>query len=692
MSPKHQEALAHLYFSLSGSNRFVLLTGEVGTGKTTLCRGLLDELPEDVDMALILNPRISSVELLAAICDELGVDYPRDSPRIRPLVDRLTQYLLDASERGRRTFVIIDEAQNLDVDVLEEVRLLTNIETSTDKLLQIILVGQPELRDKLALPELRQLSQRITARYHLAELGPSEIEAYLRHRLSVVGCSRRLFDSGAIKALYKASGGVPRLINSIADRALTGAFVQELDMVNKRTVRQAAREILGERDRNEVPHVRLALISLLVMLVSAGASYLVLNHWWQSFNTNSDVMASTPPEQGEVAVTLQAPMAQRAEDPSDATPVDAAKGTPADAMGKPDEAVQPVVIESAEIANQGGAGFSDQVADQVVDQVVDQGPTEALAVEASPVDIQTEPGSEMAASFEPTASVKAAASSIDEQSMPESLDETPRPTETQSAAVLDLAHGDIEQRNSDADVGESWTTAETEQWPDDGADPEPGKSIGASQADTEVNDSDLMTPPTMSEAASNAVDTPEIALASDDLLTLTQGRSTAPVSNAVPSEDETPVVPNNKDPVQSSTPLVSVDEPPEASELANAQAPQASALGKSEIVGGAYDWGVRRLFEHWGHSYEETKGLTFCAKAGSVGLRCREDDKAKPAVVASSYPQLIGLSGLPENQAFAVFTWLGSSGAVLETPHGLRELSAEDVAELQLTGFLLLWR
>ncbi|HET97765.1 MAG TPA: AAA family ATPase, partial [Desulfurivibrio alkaliphilus] len=245
LSERHREALAHLLYGAGEGGGFVLLTGEVGTGKTTLCRSLLEQLPADVDLALILNPKLDAVELVAAICDELKIPYPAGSASLKVLVAALNDYLLQNHAAGRRTVLIIDEAQNLAPEVLEQVRLLTNLETAEIKLLQIVLIGQPELRELLQSDELRQLAQRITARYHLDPLDRAESVAYVRHRLQVAGVERPLFSAAALKALYRLSGGVPRLINVIADRALLGAYVEERNLVDEAILRRAAREVLA---------------------------------------------------------------------------------------------------------------------------------------------------------------------------------------------------------------------------------------------------------------------------------------------------------------------------------------------------------------------------------------------------------------------------------------------------------------
>lgn len=246
MSRRHREALAHLLYGVGQGGGFVQLTGEVGTGKTTICRCLLEQVPDHVDVALILNPRVNAVELLASLCDELGIRYAADTTSLKTLTDLLNAHLLEAHARGRRTVLIIDEAQNLDPDALEQVRLLTNLETTREKLLQIVLIGQPELRELLAREDLRQLAQRITARYHLEPIAREETAAYIRHRLQVCGAAADLFTEGAIDRVQQISGGVPRLINVLCDRAMLGAFVENQRQVDAGIVDRAAREVLPE--------------------------------------------------------------------------------------------------------------------------------------------------------------------------------------------------------------------------------------------------------------------------------------------------------------------------------------------------------------------------------------------------------------------------------------------------------------
>jgi len=245
MSKRHREGLAHLFYGVQQPGGFVQLTGDIGSGKTTLCRCLVKQLPPETDIALILNPRLTVIELLATVCDELGVSYPPEAASIKVFVDALNERLLESHTRNRRTVLIIDEAQNLDEDVLEQIRLLTNLETSKDKLLQIILIGQPELLAVLKRRKLRQLAQRITARYHLIALTRQETRAYIQHRLLVAGRRDPLFTNRAMRSVYRLSGGIPRAINIICDRALLGAYASDKQRISAGIVRRAARETSG---------------------------------------------------------------------------------------------------------------------------------------------------------------------------------------------------------------------------------------------------------------------------------------------------------------------------------------------------------------------------------------------------------------------------------------------------------------
>ncbi len=228
LSERHAEALAHLLYGINESGGFIQLTGEVGTGKTTVVRTLLSRVPHHADVAVILNPRVTPVEFLLTICEELGLGVDEaDRDSVKEMVDALNRRLLSAHAEGRRVIVIVDEAQNLSAEVLEQVRLLTNLETPTQKLLQIILIGQPELRELLDRTDLRQLAQRITGRYHLKPLSREETQQYVRHRLRVAGAAGEIFTPAALREVHRLSAGIPRVINVCCDRALLGAYTQE---------------------------------------------------------------------------------------------------------------------------------------------------------------------------------------------------------------------------------------------------------------------------------------------------------------------------------------------------------------------------------------------------------------------------------------------------------------------------------
>jgi general secretion pathway protein A len=288
MSQRHRDALAHLLYGVSGGGGFILLTGEVGTGKTTVNRCLLEQLPDTTDLAIILNPALSAVELLATACDELKIDYPRGTQSLKELTDALHRYLLDNYERGRKTVLMIDEAQHLDFNVLEQIRLLTNLETNDEKLLQIILIGQPELTEKLSRPELRQLNQRITARYNLQPLNLQETTAYIKHRLEVAGLRGgiSLFETAAIKQIHALTRGIPRLINVLCDRALLGAYGQQRGGVSKKLIAQAASEVFGGSAIQPSFSPALPLWILLVTVIAVAG--LVIGVWISQANRPSD--------------------------------------------------------------------------------------------------------------------------------------------------------------------------------------------------------------------------------------------------------------------------------------------------------------------------------------------------------------------------------------------------------------------
>src|ERR1700691_4160720 len=273
LSARHADALAHLVYGINEAGGFSQLTGEVATGKTTTIRSLLARAPKNAEIALILNPRLSAGEFLLALCEELGLGPDeRAAANTKELVDLLNRYLLRAHSQGRRVVLIVDEAQNLAPEVLEYIRLLTNLETETQKLLQIILIGQPELRKLLAREDLRQLAQRITGRYHLDTLSRQETAAYVRHRMRVAGATADIFTRGALREVYNVSRGIPRVINIICDRALLGAYTQDLHQVPGALVRRAAAEVF---DQERSPRWMPLLIGGLAVAVLAGSGALL---------------------------------------------------------------------------------------------------------------------------------------------------------------------------------------------------------------------------------------------------------------------------------------------------------------------------------------------------------------------------------------------------------------------------------
>lgn len=326
LSERHKEALAHLMYGVQGQGGFIVITGEVGTGKTTVSRCFIENVPGHVDIALILNPRLSASELLSSICDELEIAHPVGSS-IKEMVGLINDDLLKAHAAGRHKVLMIDEAQNLSAEVLEQLRLLTNLETAEKKLLQIVLLGQPELLDILELPELRQLNQRVTARYHLDALGRAEIEAYLRYRLSVAGLRGEIFTNGAMRALYRASHGVPRLINLISDRALLGAYAEGEHQISAGHIRTAAREVSGNRSRrgsgvfSGTPDIVLVAASLVIaVIMTAWALDRLPGAGWMtpdaSAGADSDVLSGTIERVEPSAELMQEPSVELSQEPS----------------------------------------------------------------------------------------------------------------------------------------------------------------------------------------------------------------------------------------------------------------------------------------------------------------------------------------------------------------------------------------
>jgi len=266
MSERHREALAHLLYGIGSGGGFVLLTGEIGAGKTTVCRCFIEQVPENCRLAYIFNPKLTALELLQTICDEFRIALPAAAPEgqigVKGYVDAINAYLLASHAQGNNNVLVIDEAQNLSAEVLEQLRLLTNLETSERKLLQVILIGQPELRTMLARPELEQLAQRVIARYHLGALSAQETAAYVGHRLAVAGAHAATpIPASLAPLIHRLTGGVPRRINLLCDRALLGAYAENSAQVTTKILRRAAEEVFADEAAPARAPVRWPLVA-----------------------------------------------------------------------------------------------------------------------------------------------------------------------------------------------------------------------------------------------------------------------------------------------------------------------------------------------------------------------------------------------------------------------------------------------
>jgi general secretion pathway protein A len=293
MSDRHKEALTHLTYGLGEVGGFALLTGEVGTGKTTISRCLMEQLPENTQAAFILNPTLSCQELLATLCDQLKIRYRKTGASLKTLTDKISEKLLKNHENDINTLLIIDEAQHLQPEVLEQLRLLTNLETNTKKLLQVILIGQPELQQLLQRRDLRQLAQRITARYHLMPLTKQELAQYILHRLTVADCARPLFDKGALAKIHQLSQGVPRLINLLCHSALMQAYNQNDSVVNKKTVIAAGERALGVDVTRKEGGVHYNNALMLSTVFSVAAFFALAGFWWGQAPVNDKLLNSS---------------------------------------------------------------------------------------------------------------------------------------------------------------------------------------------------------------------------------------------------------------------------------------------------------------------------------------------------------------------------------------------------------------
>ena len=362
MSKRHREALAHLLYGVGGGGGFVLLSGEIGAGKTTVCRCFLEQIPKRCNVAYIFNPKLTVLELVTSICDEfhIPVQAPHGQPAtVKVYVDALNEFLLKTHAVGQNNVLIIDEAQMLAVEVLEQLRLLTNLETNERKLLQIVLIGQPELRTMLDRPDLEQLAQRVIARFHLKALSSKETEHYIRHRLSVAGMTRSIpFDRKALQRIHEIARGVPRRINLLCDRVMLGAYAHGKHSADVPMIEKAAREVFG-RSESSVPDrsgvgrgfgaglvvaTGVALSALLVFAVYGG---------WRRFAEPASLVAATAAPASAASMTASAPPRVVAAAASSSPPSAAAAAVPASAI-----ASAPAVIASAPLAVAASASAS----------------------------------------------------------------------------------------------------------------------------------------------------------------------------------------------------------------------------------------------------------------------------------------------------------------------------------------------
>lgn len=350
MSERHREALAHLLYGLGGGGGFVLLTGEIGAGKTTVCRCFLEQIPKRCNVAYIFNPKLTVIELMRSVCDEFHVPYPQREPgtaTVTDYLDPLNTFLLSTHAVGQNNVLIIDEAQNLSADVLEQLRLMTNLETSERKLLQIVLIGQPELREMVARPGLQQLAQRVIARFHLEALSEAETAQYIRHRLAVAGLTGPIpFSVDTLRRIHRICGGVPRRINLLCDRALLGAYASHKTVVDRRVIDKAAREVFDDEGAVNVataPTRRGALGLALAAGLALGAL-----GWWagRSFEQPPAAMRSAGVADAAARPASTVPVSGS---PASAVPAHTAS-LPASASASSAAAVASVAASAAETA------------------------------------------------------------------------------------------------------------------------------------------------------------------------------------------------------------------------------------------------------------------------------------------------------------------------------------------------------
>lgn len=355
LSQGHEESLAHLIYGTGPNGGFVLLTGEVGTGKTLLIRSLLAQQLTDVDIALVLNPRLSRREFLSTVIEELGIEYKGHPYSLKQLMSALSEHLLKTHAEGRHTVLIVDEAQNLSPRVLEQVRLLTNLETTRHKLLRIILVGQPELLEMLGREELRQVDQRITARYHLYPLGRQETSRYITHRLAVAGIREDLFSPLAMRLVHRFSRGVPRMINTICERSLLAVFSRGQHRVGAKLVWLASKEVKGVRRSGRIwPWIALGVVAVVALI------YFSLSPLFVTEKTSLEVVSSLeqkseteeiaqPVEIAPVVAEPKMPAEPPAEIMPEPEPEPASSAEKVLAQPEAEKTPMPLVVTAAEI-------------------------------------------------------------------------------------------------------------------------------------------------------------------------------------------------------------------------------------------------------------------------------------------------------------------------------------------------------
>ena len=317
MSKRHREALAHLLYGVGGGGGFVLLSGEIGAGKTTVCRCFLEQIPKRCNVAYIFNPKLTVLELVKSVCDEFHIPTPKvRGATVKNYVDALNDFLLRTHAVGQNNVLIIDEAQQLSPEVLEQLRLLTNLETNERKLLQIVLIGQPELRTMLERPDLEQLAQRVIARFHLKALSVKETEHYIRHRLSVAGMTRAIpFDRNALQRIHEIARGVPRRINLLCDRVMLGAYAHGKQTIDQAMVEKAGREVFGRMPNSTPPdrmpaarHYGVGIDIGAALAVAALAAFALYNGWRQG-NAPTALAAASPAPAAASAPASAAPPA-----------------------------------------------------------------------------------------------------------------------------------------------------------------------------------------------------------------------------------------------------------------------------------------------------------------------------------------------------------------------------------------------